>query len=200
MGTRFCGSATGDFAVCGRRERVAPATTDFVPETGTGFCGPGHDGQRGFLFAKRNPLWEPKENLGCIGRVPTSPTAVRVGTVNASTGRCRFPSACRSASIPIGRLLPRSLRHQPPGRWRKAIETAQGSGSGKRGFESRQPGRRSNGAGTIAAKALSFGSNPFSFRKENGFAVARGRARSPSFQGRTSRQDDLSVNQSMETP
>ena len=82
------------------------------------------------------------------------------------------------ASIPYGRLLPCLLGVSRPGGWRKATKTAQSSGSGKRGFPCSQTARRSNGAGAIPSKALSFGSNPFSFRKENGFAVVAGATRS----------------------
>ena len=102
---------------------VPPATAALCSLEGNGFCGPGHDGQTTFLFAKRKAFWISKEKRP-IGIMRFTISAVRTGTVNASIERCRFSSACGTARIPIGRLLLRSLRHQPPGRWRNAIETA----------------------------------------------------------------------------
>ena len=90
------------------------------------------------------------------------------------------------ASIPYGRLLPLYFCTSRPGGWLKAIETAQGSGSGKRSFACSQTGRRSIERGSRTSNPLSFGSNPFSFRKENGFApVGRPDTSSPATAGET---------------
>ena len=136
-----------------------------------------HGAKRPFFLRKERPFGFPKKKLGRIGRMPSSVSAVRAGTLEASIEHYRFSSACGAASIPIGRLLPLYFCTSRPGRWRKAIETVQSSGSGKRGFDCRQTARRSIETGTIALKALSFGSNPFSFRKENGFAAVAGATR-----------------------
>ena len=124
------------------------------------------------FLRKRNPLWEPKEKLDPIGRVPP-PIDRRASGYRRSTHRpLPLPFRLKKYQHSYGRLLPCLLGASRPRRWLGAIETTQGSGSGKRGFACSQTARRSSESRTIASKLLSFGSNPFSFRKENGFAPA----------------------------
>ena len=68
--------------------------------------------------------------------------------------KCQYPHWAAAALLAGG---------QPPWRWRKAIETAQGSGSGKRGFACSQTGRRS-----IKVGAVPMGPN-FSLGSQRGF-------------------------------
>ena len=146
-----------------------------------GFARPRATAKRPFFLRKERPFGFPKKNRP-IGIMPFSIPAVLVGTVEASIDRCRFSSACGTTRIPIGRLVPCGfVESSRPVRWMQAIETAQNSGSGKRGFESRQTPRRSIECGTLPmGPKFSLGSQRgFLFRKkETPFGPCRGTAHS----------------------